>query len=177
MLGRDPAPRRKRVIEPGMSWPISSLISAQSAEAAQSRAGAPEWGRHAGSLTSRSSNNRAPAGGAHVRRGQLDCCDGLHGEGCVVSAAGVQAALLADVGAADWLRAAPCAAPCKRPILGHGSLRISSLVQAASNRLLFDCHRWRYDTQFCETAKQDGFGGVLAPKPGPGKASRQTLFF
>ena len=28
------------------------------------------------------------------------------------------------------------------------------------------------DTQFCETAKQDGFGLVSAPKPAPGKASR-----
>ena len=45
--------------------------------------------------------------GAYVRRGQLDCCDGLQGEGCVVSAAGVQAALLADAGAAGRLRAAP----------------------------------------------------------------------
>ena len=115
---------------------------------------------------SSSSNNHAPQS-AHVRRGQLDCCDGLQGEGCVVSAAGVQAALLADVGATGRLRVAPCAAPCQRPILGHGSFRISSQVQAASNCLLFDCHRWRYDTQFCETTKQDGFGGVSGPETGP----------
>ena len=115
-----------------------------------------------------------PAVGAHVRRGQLDCCDGLHGEGCVVSTAGVQAALLADVGAAGRLRVAPCAAPCKRPILG----RSSSQVQAASRCLLFDCHRWRYDPQFCETtAKQDGFGRGFGPETGPWKASRQTLVF
>ena len=115
-----------------------------------------------------------PAVGAHVRRGQLDCCDGLQGEGSVVSAAGVQAALLADVGAAGRLRVAPCAAPCKRPILG----RSSSQVQAASRRLLFDFHRWRYDTQFCETtAKQDGFGRGFGPETGPWKASRQTLVF
>ena len=60
--------------------------------------------------------------GANVRRDQLDCCDSLHGEGCVISAAGVQAALLADVGAAGRFRVAPCAAPCKCPILGHNSL-------------------------------------------------------
>ena len=53
-----------------------------------------------------------PAVGAHVRRSQLNCCDGLQGEGSVVSAAGVQAALLADVGTAGRLRVAPCAAPC-----------------------------------------------------------------
>ena len=81
-----------------------------------------------------------PAVGAHIRRDQLHRCDGLHGEGSVVSATGVQAALLADVGASGRLRVAPCAAPCKRPILGHGFFRISSQVQAASNRLLFDCH-------------------------------------
>ena len=53
---------------------------------------------------------------------------------------GVQAELLADVGASARLRVAPCAAPCKRPILGHGFFRIFSQVQAAANRLLFDCH-------------------------------------
>ena len=114
-----------------------------------------------------------PAVGAHVRRGQLDCCDGLHGEGYVVSTAGVQAALLADVGAAGRLRVAPCAAPCKRPILG----RSSSQVQVASRRLLFNCHRWRYDTQFCETAKQDGFGRGFGPETGPWKASRPKRSF
>ena len=36
-----------------------------------------------------------------------------------------------------------------------------------SSRLLFDCHRWRYDTQFCETAKQDGFGRGFGPETGP----------
>ena len=56
---------------------------------------------------------------------------------------------------------------CQRPIPGHGSFRISSQVQAASNRLLFDCHRWPYDTQFCETAKQDGFGRGFGPETGP----------
>ena len=55
------------------------------------------------------------------RRGQLGCRDSrLHGEGCVVSATGVQAALLADVRAAGRFRVAPCTAPCKRLILGHG---------------------------------------------------------
>ena len=47
--------------------------------------------------------------------------------------------------------------------------------KAASSRILFDCHRRRYDTQFRETAKQDGFGRGSAQKPGPWKASRQTL--
>ena len=77
-----------------------------------------------------SSNNRIPQS-AHTSAGtQIGCCDSLHGQGCVVSAADVQAALLADVGAAGRFRVAPCAAPCKRPILGHGSFRISSPVQA-----------------------------------------------
>ena len=108
-----------------------------------------------------------PAVGANVRKCQLGCCDSLHGEGCVVSATGVQAALLADVGASGRLRVAPCAAPYKRPILSHGSFRISSQVQAALNRLLFDCHRWGYDTQLCETAKQDDFGWGFGPETDP----------
>ena len=34
-----------------------------------------------------------PAVGAYVRRGQLNCCDGLQGEGSVFPAAGVQAGI------------------------------------------------------------------------------------
>ena len=71
-----------------------------------------------------------PAVGADIRRGQLNYCDGLWGEGYVVSAAGVQAALLADVGGTGRLRVAPGAAPCKCPMLDHGSFRISGPVQA-----------------------------------------------
>ena len=43
--------------------------------------------------------------------------------------------------------------------------------------LIWDCLRWRYETQFCETEKQDGFRRRSAPKPYPWKASRQTLVF
>ena len=74
-----------------------------------------------------------PAVGTYVRRGQLDCCDGLQGKGSVVAAAGVQSALLADVGAAGRLRVAPCAAPCKCPMLDHGSFRIFGPVQAKAS--------------------------------------------
>ena len=41
----------------------------------------------------------------------------------------------------------------------------------------FDCHRWRYDTQFCETAKQDGFGGVFGPETALGKRPVKRSFF
>ena len=37
--------------------------------------------------------------------------------------------------------------------------------------------RWRYETRFCETAKQDGFRRRSTPKPYPWKASRQTPSF
>ena len=52
------------------------------------------------------------------------------GAGSVISAAGVQAALLADVGTASRIRVAPCAAPCKCPMLDHSSFRISSQALA-----------------------------------------------
>ena len=123
--------------------------------------------RHAGSLISRSSNNHVPQS-AHTSAAASSI---------VVTACRVRVLSFPpqvsrrhcsqNVGAADRLRVAPSAAPCKRPILGHGSFRISNQVQAASNRLLFDCHRWRYDTQFCETAKQDGFGRGFGPETGP----------
>ena len=81
----------------------------------------------------RSSNNRAPQS-AHTSVG----ASSIAVTACRVRvpsfpAAGVQAALLTDVGAAGRLRVAPCAAPCKCPMLDHGSFRIFGPVQAKAS--------------------------------------------
>ena len=127
----------------------------------------PQWGfvrsvRHEG----------APRPGAKHRpsydrrRGQFDCCDGLHGEGSVVSAAGVQAALLADVGAAGRFRVAPCAVGL--PLFAAPG-QVERTIQARES--LF-CGKWEIHSLRQSRGNDEALGGMEAEGVEIGGSSR-----